>query len=48
MPGIDVRRDILSRTSMKIVLPRGGRVPAVPRSIVTGQGFRLRVAGRRR
>ena len=32
---------------MKIVLPAAA-VPVVPSSVVTGQGFRLRVAGRRR
>jgi propionate CoA-transferase len=39
MPGIDVHTDILEGASMKVVLPRSGRVPAVPASIVTGEGF---------
>jgi len=41
MPGIDVRRDIIEATPMKIVLPSSGKVPLVPRSIVTGEGFTL-------
>jgi propionate CoA-transferase len=34
MPGIDVRRDVLERTPMRVVLPRGGRVPVLPASIL--------------
>jgi propionate CoA-transferase len=45
MPGIDVRMDILGGTAMEVVLPESGRVPVVPRSIVTGEGFALRQAG---
>lgn len=41
MPGIDVRRDILAATPMKVVLPEGGDVPVVARSVVTGDGFTL-------
>jgi propionate CoA-transferase len=41
MPGIDVRKDIIDATPMKIVLPRSGEVPLVSRSIVTGDGFTL-------
>ncbi len=41
MPGIDVRRDILDASSMKIVLPESGDVPVVSPSIVTGKGFQL-------
>jgi len=41
MPGIDVRKDILEGSSMRVVLPESGRVPVVDRSIVTGEGFRL-------
>ena len=33
MPGVDVRSDILDRTTMKVVLPRTGRVPILPRSL---------------
>ncbi|MFI5364343.1 MAG: malonate decarboxylase subunit alpha [Candidatus Binatia bacterium] len=47
MPGIDVRRDILDRAAMKVVLPASGRVPVVAESIVSGEGFTLRPAGRR-
>lgn len=46
MPGVDVRRDILDRTPMRIVVPRGP-VPVVERSIVTGVGFAPRLGGGR-
>ncbi len=36
LPGIDVRRDILEVSPMKIVLPASGRVPIVPAAIVSG------------
>ncbi|MGH7788641.1 MAG: malonate decarboxylase subunit alpha [Candidatus Binatia bacterium] len=39
MPGIDVRRDILDATPMRIVLPRSGRVPVVPASIFSPRGW---------
>jgi acyl CoA:acetate/3-ketoacid CoA transferase len=45
MPGIDIQRDILAVSPMKIVLPEGDRVPVVTRDIVTGEGFRLRWPG---
>jgi len=41
MPGIDVKKDILDVSPMKIVLPESGEVPVVDSSIVTGEGFRL-------
>jgi len=41
MPGIDIRKDILELTSMRVVLPESGDVPMVDRSIVTGEDFRL-------
>ncbi len=43
MPGIDVEKDILATTKMKIVLPEQGTVPVVDGAIVTGKGFRLRL-----
>jgi acyl CoA:acetate/3-ketoacid CoA transferase len=45
MPGIDIRRDILDATPMKIVLPEDGRVAVVPPDVVTGEGFRLHWPG---
>jgi propionate CoA-transferase len=33
MPGVDIHRDILNCTAMKVVLPRRGRVPVLPRSL---------------
>jgi propionate CoA-transferase len=41
MPGIDVRRDILRGARMPIVLPRSGRVPRLPRGLVTGDALPL-------
>jgi propionate CoA-transferase len=41
MPGIKVRKDILDGTSMRVVAPASGRVPLLPRSLVTGEGFVL-------
>jgi len=33
MPGVNVRRDILNCTTMKVVLPRSGRVPVLPAAL---------------
>lgn len=41
MPGIDVRKDIVDFSPMRIVLPESGEVPVVEESIVTGKGFSL-------
>ncbi|HSP97263.1 MAG TPA: malonate decarboxylase subunit alpha [Candidatus Dormibacteraeota bacterium] len=41
MPGIDVRRDVLEATPMRIVLPRSGRPEVIPAAVVTGEGFAL-------
>jgi propionate CoA-transferase len=41
LPGIDVRRDVLEVTPVKIALPVSGEVPVAPSSIVTGDGFTL-------
>jgi acyl CoA:acetate/3-ketoacid CoA transferase len=43
MPGIDIDRDILATTKMKIVLPEQGAVPVVDEVIITGNGFRLQL-----
>lgn len=42
MPGIDVRRDVLGVTPMRLIVP--DRVPVVPHAVVTGDGFRPRIA----
>jgi propionate CoA-transferase len=42
MPGLDLQRDILDATPMRIVLPESGVVPVVDASIVTGAGYALR------
>ena len=39
MPGIEIRRDILECTRMKVVLPRSGQVPVLPRSIFSATGW---------
>ena len=40
MPGIDIKKDIIDVTPMKVILPEGP-VPVVTDDIVTGRGFRL-------
>ena len=41
MPGIDIQKDILAVSPMRIVLPASGNVPVADASVVTGAGFRL-------
>jgi hypothetical protein len=41
MPGLDVRRDVVEATRMKVVLPEDGRVPVVEAAVATGHGFAL-------
>ncbi|MCX5758173.1 MAG: hypothetical protein NTU83_06635 [Candidatus Hydrogenedentes bacterium] len=41
IPGVDIQRDILSASPMKIVLPESGQVPVDDESVVTGRGFKL-------
>ncbi|HOT50066.1 MAG TPA: hypothetical protein PLI07_03760, partial [Candidatus Hydrogenedentes bacterium] len=41
MPGVDIHRDIVSATTMRIVLPESGEVPVVDECVVTGKGFTL-------
>jgi propionate CoA-transferase len=43
MPGIDIQKDIVAVSPMKIVLPESGVVPVVEESIVTGKGFKLEI-----
>jgi propionate CoA-transferase len=42
MPGIDVRKDILDFSPATLRLPESGRVPRVPRAIVSGESLALR------
>jgi propionate CoA-transferase len=42
MPGIDIQRDVLDVTPMRVVLPENGQVPVVETSVVTGTGYALR------
>jgi propionate CoA-transferase len=39
MPGIDLRRDVLDATRMRIVLPASGRVPTLPTTLFTTSGW---------
>lgn len=41
MPGVDIQRDILAASPMRIVLPESGEVPVVEECVVTGKGFTL-------
>jgi propionate CoA-transferase len=41
MPGIDIQKDILAASPMKIVLPLSGDVPVVNSGVVTGAGYKL-------
>jgi propionate CoA-transferase len=41
MPGIDIQKDILEVSPMKIVLPESGVVPVADSAIVTGKNFKL-------
>jgi propionate CoA-transferase len=43
MPGIDVQRDVVEVAAMRVVLPASGEIPIVPRAIVSGDGFTLRL-----
>lgn len=42
MPGIDIGRDIIDSCPMKVVHPENGNVPIVEKSIVTGEGYKLK------
>jgi propionate CoA-transferase len=46
MPGIDIQRDILGGSAMKVVLPESGQVPVVDPSVVHGRGFNLTFAAK--
>jgi propionate CoA-transferase len=39
MPGVDVRRDVLDATAMRVVLPRSGRVPVLPAALFAREGW---------
>jgi propionate CoA-transferase len=41
VPGIDVRRDVLAVTPIKVVLPPSDEVPRVPSAVVSGADFRM-------
>jgi propionate CoA-transferase len=41
MPGVDIQRDILGMSPMRVVMPESGAVPVVDEAVVTGKGFSL-------
>jgi len=41
VPGVDVERDVVKATAMRVVLPASGNVPVAAPSLITGEGFRL-------
>lgn len=41
MPGVDVQKDILQASTMRILLPEHGEVPIVEEQIITGKGYHL-------
>ncbi|NLO34555.1 MAG: hypothetical protein GX117_14590 [Candidatus Hydrogenedentes bacterium] len=41
MPGVDIQKDILDASPMKIVLPESGTPLVVGRDIITGEGFQF-------
>ncbi len=45
MPGVDLQKDILSATAMRVILPGSGEVPLVGESVITGRGYQLRMGG---
>ncbi len=45
MPGVDVQRDIIDASPMRIVLPENGAPQVVGADVVTGKGFRFELQG---
>ena len=43
MPGVDIKRDILDFSPMKIVMAKSMKNTVVDRTIVTGEGFHLQL-----
>lgn len=41
MPGIDLQKDILDASAMRIVLPESGEPEVVPEFVMTGKGFTM-------
>ena len=41
MPGIDLQKDILDASDMRIVLPESGAPEVVPDFVMTGEGFTM-------
>ncbi len=42
-PGVDIRRDILEPANNAVVMPESGDVPPADASVMTGDGFRLKL-----
>ncbi len=45
LPGVDVQRDILDSCPMPIILPEAGSPATAPDAVVTGENFKLTLAG---
>ena len=43
MPGIDIEKDIIPNTPMKVLLPEDGKVEVIDKCIINGNGYRLRL-----
>jgi len=45
MPGIDIEKDIIANTPMKVVMPENGKVEVIDKSIINGKGYKLTLNG---
>ena len=43
MPGIDIEKDIIANTPMKVLLPENGKVEVIDKSIINGIGYKLQL-----
>ena len=41
LPGIDIQKDIIDASEMKVVLPEDGNVPVIGEDVITGEGFQF-------
>ena len=46
MPGIDIEKDIIANTPMKVILPEDGKVEVVETCIINGDGYKLQLKDR--
>jgi acyl CoA:acetate/3-ketoacid CoA transferase len=43
VPGVDIQRDVLDIARLRAIMPQSGEIPRVTPSIMTGDGFQLRL-----